>query len=70
MAKVTLLMTQAWYDLFSLSQVESPTDDSSFSQRVYLAQLRPQIQPMHEQKLNYGTKSKFSVRVEPFLLYS
>ena len=57
-------MTQAWY--VSTSQIESLSDDSSFSRRVYLAQLRPQIQPTREQKPSYGTKSKFSVRFNCF----
>jgi hypothetical protein len=47
-------------------QVESSTYDSSFSQRVYLALLRPQIQPTREQKPSYGTKSKCSVGFEFF----
>ena len=47
---------------FLISQVESLADDSSFSQTVYLAQLRPQTQPTREQKPSYGTKSKCSVR--------
>lgn len=51
---------------FLISQVESLIDDYSFSQRVYLAWLRPQIQPTREQKLSYGTKSKCSVRFNPF----
>ena len=55
---------------FLISQVESLTHDPSFSQRVYLAQLQPQIQPTHEQKPSYGTKSKCSVRPTLLSLYS
>ena len=51
---------------FIISQVESLTDDFSFSQRVYLARLRPQIQLTREQKPSYGTKSQCSVRFNPF----
>lgn len=50
---------------FLVSQVESLTDDSPFSQRVYVARLRRQIQPTREQKPSYGTKSKCSVRFNP-----